>query len=281
MSEDQTASTEYEDPCGDTSQIEPHPDILHGSELSYRIASQQGPNYSFQAASSSSCAPFNSPLSIDQSMTAPPSLSMFDALPLQAFLARFDKKSDWVVEGLSKRWYDGTENFLLLLDAYKACEEENPKFKTGDTKLFARYCKGLTSSRCCDRVVLRLIRYRSDLCARCKKNNETLLARQRKRDRRLRGAVKRPTVHVNMPNIPQESKDWARTRSVLTSPHPSDYEPEPDDIAETYQPTLSQSTYTGVSSESVNQAPSGQPLDHTQTVVTQWDLSQGSARQVG
>lgn len=281
MSEDQTASTAYEDPCGNTSQKEPHPDMLHGSGLSYRIASQQGPNYSFQAASSQFCAPFNSPVSLAQGMTASSSLSKFDARPLRAFLARFDKKSDWVVEGLSKRWYDGTAHMILLLDAYKACEEGNPEFTTGDTKLFARYCAGLTSSRCCDRVVLRLVRYRSDLCARCKKNNETLLARQRKRDRRLREAVKRPTVHVNMPSIPRESKDWARTRSVLTSSHPSDYEPEPDDIAETYQPTLSRSTYTGVSSDLVNQAPSGQPLHPTQTAFTQWDLSHGSARQVG
>lgn len=107
-------------------------------------------------------------------MTAPPSLSMYDALPLQAFLARFDKKSNWVVEELSKRWYDGTEYFILLLDAYTAYEEGNPEFESGDTKLFARYCEGLTSSRCCRQVVLRLIRYRSDLCARCKKNNDEI-----------------------------------------------------------------------------------------------------------
>jgi hypothetical protein len=167
------------------------------------------------------------------------------------------------------------------LDAYKACEEGNPEFRTGDTKLFARYCAGLTSPRCCDRVVLRLITYRSDLCARCKKNDEKKLARKRQRDRELRRAMKRPTVHVNAANAPQESRDRVQIRSVRTIPRSSEYTPEPVGITSTYQPTLSENTYTGVSSDFVNQAPSRQPLHPTQTAFTQWDLSQGSARQVG
>ena len=77
--------------------------------------------------------------------------------------------------------------------------------------------------------------------------------------------MERPAV----PNTPQESKEWAQIRSVRTIPRSSEYTPEPVGIASTYQPTLSQSTYTGVSSEFVNQAPSGQLLDPTQTVFTQ------------
>lgn len=166
----------------------------------------------------------------------------------------------------------------LLVSALKACNDRNPQFGLGNTALFARYCQRLTSDSGCTNVILRLSRYKSNLCAPCHKEHRKNAINQRTRDRKLNEAMERCDMQGNEINTAHVSEGSTQTRSTPAYSQPSGYAPTSIGSADTDRSTPPQSKHSHRNGEADDLA--RQPYDRNQTAYTQSYNSQWSTKHV-
>jgi hypothetical protein len=176
------------------------------------------------------------------------------------------------------QWYTGTQEINLLVSALKACNDGNPEFKSGNTALFARYCERLTSDSGCTNVILRLSRYKSNLCALCHKEHRKIVINQRIQNRKFNEAMERCDMQANEINTAHASGVSTQTRSTPAYSQPFGYASTSTGSADTDRSTPPQSTYSHRNGEADDLA--RQPYGRNQTAYTQSDHSRWSTKHV-
>lgn len=164
------------------------------------------------------------------------------------------------------------------MSALKACNDGNPQFGLGNTALFARYCERLTSDNGCTNVILRLSRYKSNLCAPCHHEHRKNAINQRIQDRKLKDAMERCDMQSNVINTAHVSEGSTQTRSTPVYSQPSGYAPASIGSADTDRSTPPQSNYTHRNAEADDLA--RQPYDRKQSAYTHSNNSQWPTQHV-